>query len=103
MRHRDLRSQKSNIDSGNRKSALFENVDIGIGEFILDFSAALPPPANDVNAVTVFGEQIGVGLRVMLIPSFRLPCFQGANGGFVCRLIRREEWRDEKDKRSDEE
>jgi len=87
MRDRNIGREKPNVDICDRESAFFENVSVSVGEFFLDLGASFPPPADEVYAVAVLDKQARVGFGIMLIPGFRLPCFQRTNRGFVLRLI----------------
>jgi len=83
MHDRPFGIEKANIHFAKLQHALREDEGISIGELLLDFRAAFPPPADDVDAITIGCEQVGVSFGIVMIPSFFLLRLEFANSSFV--------------------
>ena len=55
------------------------------GELALYLRAPFPPPAQDIDAIAVFGKQAGISRGVVPIPRISLKCLHLPNAAFVIR------------------
>src|SRR5689334_3807379 len=87
MRYRHDGTQNSHVDVRDRERALRIDELEAFTHLALDLGATPPPPAKYVHHISVFGEEIRIGARVVLIPC---GCLQGlnlANRGDVVLLL----------------
>src|SRR5205823_5391507 len=85
--HRNCGSQKPNIGFSYRQCAVFEHKRESIVELALDLRPLPPPPADYVHHITILGEEVRIGLSVVLIPGILLSHLDSTNLGYVFSLI----------------
>src|SRR5215831_7521632 len=88
VRDRRTRTQKPHVHVSDRERALGKDDLEAFADFALNLRATPPPPTDQVHRISVFGEQVGVGPCVVLIPCGCLRCLHLANRGFVLLLSR---------------
>ena len=83
MGESNVRRNKAYLNVCNRHSAFAKNERKPRCQFLLDFSAAFPPPAHDVHHIAIFGKQPCVSSRVVAIPCICLAYLQSVDCGLV--------------------
>src|SRR5205807_10183122 len=86
MRDGGIWCEKPYVDFGDVQGAVAKDENIGPSELALDLRAAFPPPADDIYHLSILGEQAGIGLCIVMIPSLLLACFEIANSRLVRAL-----------------
>jgi hypothetical protein len=78
-----LLCEKSNVCAERLERAVFEHSRMQDGMVSLDFIAALPVPAIDVDEIRIFGKQCGASFHVVPVPRFLPSRFDAANEFFI--------------------
>src|SRR5438876_7304338 len=84
MCHGNFRPQKADVHLSDGERAFSKDERESIAELTLNLLTTLPPPADHINDIAVFGEQGCVGLGIVLVPRLLLSRLHDiANCGFI--------------------
>src|SRR5438552_8143106 len=72
MCHGNFRPQKADVHLSDGERAFSKDERESIAELTLNLLTTLPPPADHINDIAVFGEQGRVGLGIVLVPRLLL-------------------------------
>src|SRR5438034_11701384 len=72
MCHGNFRPQKADVHLSDGERAFSKDERESIAELTLNLLTTLPPPADHINDIAVFGEQGCVGLGIVLVPGLLL-------------------------------
>ena len=72
MCHGNFRPQKADVHLSDGERAFSKDERESIAELTLNLLTTLPPPADHINDIAVFGEQGCVGLGIVLVPRLLL-------------------------------
>src|SRR5882757_1182956 len=86
LRDGDRRAEKAHRSIRDGELALMKHPRKRAAQLALDLRATLPPPAQDVDQISVIGKQTRVARRIVPIPSVRLFSLKPADSRFVIRL-----------------